>query len=121
VAKLQAGDELELKDNVVAVVEASRDELTIHVYGRQQRYRVNALPIALINVLVDRSFSPTPGSKVIVGTFLAMDKEGDRGRARLLWEDAAKQGESLGHDLLPELDVPLPSAAGGGQRHRISR
>jgi hypothetical protein len=112
VAKLTPGDELELKDNRVAVVEASRTELMIHIYGRQRRYRIEALPIALIRTLVDRSFTPTPGSKVIVGTFLAMDKEGDRARARVLWEDAAKHGESLGHDLLPELDVPLPGARG---------
>ena len=122
-AKLQPGDELELKDNRVAIVEASRDELMIHVYGRQQRYRVDALPIALVRALVDRSFASTPGSKVIVGTFLAMDKEGDRGRARVLWEDAAKHGESLGRDLLPELDVPLPNVGGGtgGELHRFSR
>jgi hypothetical protein len=118
VSKLRAGDELELKGDRVAVVEASRDELMIHVYGRQQRYRIEALPIALIQTLVDHSFSPTPGSKVIVGTFLAMDKDGDRARARVLWEDAAKHGESLGHDLLPELDVPLPSAGGAGGKVR---
>ena len=76
VAKLHTGDELELKDNRVAVVEASRDELMIHIYGRQQRYAIQALPTALIKALVNSSFSPTPGTKVIVGTFLAMDKEG---------------------------------------------
>lgn len=112
VAKLHTGDELELKDNRVAVVEASRDALMIHIYGRQQRYAIKALPIGLIQALVDSSFSPTLGTKVIVGTFLAMDKEGIA-RARVLWEDAAKHGESLGSDLLPELDVPTPDVHGG--------
>ena len=84
VAKLHTGDELELKDNRVAVVEASRDALMIHIYGRQQRYAIQSLPIALIKALVDSSFSPTPGTKVIVGTFLAMDKEGDRAGPRAL-------------------------------------
>ena len=92
VAKLTPGDELEIKGNRVAIVEASRNELLIHIFGRQQRYRIEALPVAVIRTLVNRSFSHTPGSKVVLGTFLAMDKEGDRARARLLWEDAAKQG-----------------------------
>ena len=109
VAKLTPGDELEIKGNRVAIVEASRNELMIHIFGRQQRYRIEALPVAVIRTLVNRSFSHTPGSKVVLGTFLAMDKEGDRVRARALWEDAAKHGESLGHDLLPELNVPPPN------------
>ena len=113
VAKLQAGDELELKDNRVAVIEANRNELMIQIYGRQERYRVEAMPIALMTALVNQSFAQTPDSKVIVATFLAMDKEGDRGRARLLWEDAAKHGQSLGRDLLPELSIPLPDVGGG--------
>ncbi len=115
VAKLTPGDELEIKGNRVAIVEASRNELLIHIFGRQQRYRIEALPVAVIRTLVNRSFSHTPGSKVVLGTFLAMDKEGDRARARLLWEDAAKQGESLGHDLLPELDVPPPAGRVGNK------
>jgi hypothetical protein len=97
----------------VIVVEASRSELLIHAYGRQQRYRIEAMPVALIAAIMDRSFSPTPGSKVIVGAFLAMDREGDRARAKFLWEDAAKHGESLGKEFLPELNVPPPNPAGG--------
>ena len=106
--RLQVGDELEIGEDRVAVVECSRDGLMIHMYGRQQRYTIQKLPFPVIKCLVDRSLSATPGSKVIVGTFLAMDKEGDRNRARFLWEDAAKHGESLGRDLLPELKVPSP-------------
>ena len=105
---LQVGDELEIGEDRVAVVECSRDGLMIHMYGRQQRYHIQTLPLPVIKCLVDRSLRATPGSKVIVGTFLAMDKEGDRNRARVLWEDAAKRGESLGRDLLPELKVPSP-------------
>ncbi len=53
------------------------------------------------------SFKPTPGSKLIVGTFLAMDAEGDRKEARKLWSEAIARGESDGKLLLPELDVPI--------------
>jgi hypothetical protein len=67
----------------------------------------------VLTALVNQSFTRTPDSKVIVGTFLAMDKEGDRERARMLWEDAAKHGQSLGKDLLPELKIPPPDDRGG--------
>jgi hypothetical protein len=107
-SSLQVGDELEIGKDRVAVVECSRDGMMIHMYGRQQRYRLQTLPLPVIKYLVDRSLRTTPGSKVIVGTFLAMDKEGDRNRARFLWEDAVEHGESLGRDLLPELKVPSP-------------
>ncbi len=106
---LQVGDELEIGKERVAVVECSRNGLMIHMYGRQQRYTIQKLPLPVIKCLVDRSLLATTGSKVIVGTFLAMDKEGDRNRARFLWEDAVQHGESLGGDLLPELKVPSPA------------
>ena len=109
VAKLTPGDELEIKGNRVVIVEASRNELLIHIFGRQQRYRIEALPVAVIRTLVNRSFSHTPGSKVVLGTFLAMDKEGDRAGPPALG-GCGQAGESLGHDLLPELDVPPPKA-----------
>ena len=114
VAAMQPVDEIVLSEsNRVAVIEASRDELLVQIYGRPERYRIVALPIALVKALVDQSFASTPGSKVIVATFLAMDREGDRGRARQLFEEASRAGESLGRDLLPELDVPLPDIRGG--------
>jgi hypothetical protein len=91
----------------------------IHIYGRQQRFRIEELPIAVMKPIVDQAFPLTPAAKVIVGTFLAMDKEGDRKFARKLWEDAAKHGETLGRDLLPELSVSPPDAHGGaGKRTR---
>ena len=116
VAKLQPLEELELKDNRVAVVEASRDELTIMMYGRHQRYRVESLPLPLLQVIVNRSLAPTASSKIVVATFLAMDREGDRKQARKLWEEAAKAGENQGRQLMPELDVPMP--AGGSTKKR---
>jgi hypothetical protein len=108
VAKLQPVEELELKDTRVVVVEASRDELTVHVYGRNQSYRVEAMPMPLISAICKQAFARTPGSKIIVGTFLAMDRQGDRREARQLWQEAANAGEQQPRQLMPELDVPIP-------------
>jgi hypothetical protein len=109
VAKLQPTEELVLGDNNRAiVVDADRSGLTVHFEGRNQHYRIDRLPIPLLSVIAKQSFKPTPGSKVVVGSFLAMDKEGDRKEAHKLWQEAAKAGESLGKDLMPELEIPLP-------------
>jgi hypothetical protein len=109
VARLQPTNEIDLKDNRVSVVAASQEELVVHIYGRTQRYRIEALPLKLLVAIADQAFLPTPGSKVIVGTFLAIDREGaNRAQAKKLWQQAAKDGQDLAKQLLPELDVPLP-------------
>jgi hypothetical protein len=98
------------------VVEASRNELTIQMEGRSVRYRVESMPLPLLLAIGKQTFVPTAGSKVIVGSFWAMDREGNRQMARRLWQEAAKSGESLGKDLLPELDVPLPGVSAKPKR-----
>ena len=66
-----------------------------------------------LEALVNRSFQPTAGSKVVVGSFLAVDAEAlNRKQARKLWDEAAKAGEPQGKQLIPELDAPLPPGAG---------
>jgi hypothetical protein len=112
VARLQPVEEIELKGTRVAVVDASPQELTIHVGGSNQTYRTTALPLPLLEALVNRSFKPTPGSKVVIGSFLAVDAAAlNRKQARKLFEEAAKAGEPLGKQLMPELDAPLPPGA----------
>jgi hypothetical protein len=40
---------------------------------------------------------------VLIGAYLAVDPDGDPGRARRLWEEAAQQGANV-EDLIPELE-----------------
>ena len=109
------GDELEIKGNRVAIVEASRNELLIHIFGRQQRYRIEALPVAVIRTLVNRSFSHTPGSKVVLGTFLAMDKEGDRARARRSGTMRPSTGSRWATTCCPSWTFPPPAGRAGNK------
>lgn len=109
VAKLQPTEELDLGNNRVAIIEASREQLAVMMEGGRKQYRIEALPMPLLWAIVKQSFQPTPGSKIVIGSFLAMDREGNRREARKLWEEAARAGNSLGKDLLPELDIPLPA------------
>ena len=120
VAAMQPVDEIVLSEsNRVAVIEASREELAVQWEGRPQRFRIEAIPMDLLAAIARSSFKLTPGSKLIIGSFLAMDSLGDRAEAGKFWQEAIRGGEKQGKLLLPELDVPR---AGRGKpeagRHR---
>jgi hypothetical protein len=112
VSKYEATQEIVLPDNNrVAVIDASRDGLSVMYEGRPREFHIDTIPIGLLSSIAKTSFKATPGSKIVVGSFLAMDREGNRTEARKLWNEAAKAGETLGKELLPELDVPLAGKA----------
>ncbi len=114
VAAMQPIDEIVLSNsNRVAVIEASREELAVQREGRPQRWRIEAIPIDLLLAIVKSSFAPTDGSKLIVGSFHAMDSQGDRAEAGRLWQETIRNGENEGKLLLPELAIPR---AGHGKR-----
>jgi hypothetical protein len=107
VAAMQPTNEIVLSEvERVAVIEASRKELAVQMYGRQRRYRIEALPMDLLSAIAKSSFKLTPGTKLVVGSFLAMDTYGNRTEARKFWREAIAGGENDGKLLLPELDVP---------------
>ena len=112
VAKMQPVDEIVMSESDrVAVIEASSTELSVQWEGWPQRWRIEAIPMDLLSAIAKSSFEPTPGSKLIVGSFLAMDGLGNRAEAARLWQEAIRGGESEGKLLLPELD-----ASHAGQR-----
>jgi hypothetical protein len=113
VAAMQPTEEIVLSEvDRVAVIESSRTELAVQMYGRQQRYRIEALPMDLLSEIIKVSFETTPGSKLIVGSFLAVDAHGNRAEARKLWREAFAAGEKDGELLMPELDVPAEPRKG---------
>ena len=100
-------DEIVLSEsNRVAVIEASRKELAVQWEGRPRRWRIEAIPMDLLSAIAKSSFKPTAGSKLIVGSFLAMDSLGDRAAGGKLWQEAIRGGEDQGKLLLPELSIP---------------
>ena len=104
VAKLTGGEELALKTTRVVVVEASRERLTVRVGGKNHSWLVEFMPISVVNTVAGLSLPQDASSKVLLGTFLAVDAKGDRGRARQLWEEAAQEGMDV-EQLMPELDI----------------
>ena len=106
-AAMRPLDEIALSDsNRVAVIEASGEGLAVQREGRPQRYRIGAIPMDLLSAIAKQSFKPTAGSKLIIGSFLAMDSLGNRAEADKLWQEAIRGGEDKGKLLLPELEIP---------------
>ena len=106
VAGLEGGEELAVANTWIAVVEASQDELIIKAAGRLRRYRIEHLPSPLVMTLINSKLAKDGATKVLIGSFLAVDPDGDPRRARQLWQEAAREGIDVA-DLMPELD---PSA-----------
>jgi hypothetical protein len=111
-AKLRPVEELALGDTRIVVVESGRDRLTIKDAGRIRRFQATTMPTPLVMALADQFFGKDPGSKAIIGTFLAVDPSGDRALARQYWEEAARAGIDA-QKLLPELDA---ASSGGGRK-----
>ena len=104
VAGLGSGEELLVKTTRVAIVEASRTELVIKTAGRMRNWRIEHLPTSLIMATSEKSFTADGPSKVLLGTFLTMDRNGDPDYARRLWQEASRAGYRKHVDqLLPEL------------------
>ena len=119
VAAMQPLDEIVLSEsNRVAVIEASRTELAVQREGRPRRSRIEAIPMDLLWAIANQSFKPTAGSKLIVGSFLAMDGQGNRAQAEKFWREAIRGGESQGTLLLPELKI---LQAGRGKSRETTR
>jgi hypothetical protein len=117
VAAMQPVDEIVLSEsNRVAVIEASREELAVQWEGRPQKFRIEAIPMDLLAAIARASIKLTAGSKLILGSFLAMDGLGDRAAAAKFWQEAIRGGESDGKLLLPELQIPRAASPARGKR-----
>ena len=103
--------EANIGGEIVFIVEADPGKLKIKIEGRLYDFTVENLTMKLAEFLLGGSVNETPDNRVLYGTYLAMAPNGDRARARKLWDEAGK----LGFDtslLMPELDVPLAVSPG---------
>lgn len=115
ISTLPPATEFAYKDTRVIVVEASRTNLTIKA-GKMHRYKIDEIPTPLLVAISNDLIVQDAGWKMLMGTFLAMDANGDRAAAKSLWQAAAKGGAPI-DDILPELGLaptgkkrPAPSA-----------
>lgn len=113
VADLAPTQEIMLGQTPVLVVEADARHLTIRSEGRTRTYRIEEIPRPIIEALAEGGFAKHPSSKILLGSYMAMDPNGDHQQARRLWQEAAQQGEDVS-ELMPEVDPAASGAATGG-------
>jgi len=107
-SRLEGADELDLDGTIVLVVEASPEELTVRVAGRNLTYAVGDLPGPLAVALAERRLPRGRATTDLsIGAFLAVDARGDRVSARTRWEQAGPGGKAL----LAELTLAPPLRA----------
>ncbi|HUT92094.1 MAG TPA: hypothetical protein VMY37_21550 [Thermoguttaceae bacterium] len=103
--QLESGRELRVGDSMAIVVEARREQLTVRAAGRISTYRIAELPQKLAVALAQQVLPKgQPTTDLHVGSFLAVDVDGDRHEARTHWDRAGADGK----DLLLELALALP-------------
>jgi hypothetical protein len=116
-ARLEGAEELRLGDRRVLVVEADPERLIIRDAGRNVTYAIQNLPQQLALALAMRSLPKGhPTTHLHLGSFLAVDKRGDRDAARTRWQQAGPEGKPLLLELTlapapepPQPEQPSPS------------
>ena len=95
-AALPGSKELKLGDDYVFVVESSDRSMTIRAEGKTRVWLIEELPRELILLLYERRLGRTsPLAHLHLGSFLALDKEGDPHAAREHWHQAGQSGARL--------------------------
>ncbi len=101
---LQSGQNLQVKDTFVAIVEAGPDALLIRSAGRNLHYRVEDLPGGLVLAVAESWFEKSAASKTLVGAFLCFDARGNEEMGRKMLAEAAKEGVDV-KPFLTELEA----------------
>ncbi|HVX61943.1 MAG TPA: hypothetical protein VHC19_15105 [Pirellulales bacterium] len=102
---LQAGESLDVQGEEVSIVEASAEKIVVRVAGRNREYQTTKMPAKLALTLASRWLNKdNPVSPAVLGAFQAVDPDGDRQQARLLFQQARAGGINV-DGLLEELDA----------------
>ena len=92
----------------IAIVESEPGKLIVRVRGQNKTYTLNNLNPRLVDFLLQDQLNLSADNLLLYGTYHAMDPQGDRNKARMVWAQAKQQGAET-DALLPELNIPLPS------------
>lgn len=103
-ARLQGGTEVVMGAQRMIVVEINDKELVVRYNGQNRRIARDNLPPALESAMANRAFNQNAAStKVFLGAKLAVSPDPSTAAVRKLWEQAKREGASLG-DLEAVLD-----------------
>ena len=98
ISKLEVGVTFDIKDTVVAVVEASRDKVVFRAAGRNQGYLIQDLPPTLAAVLAELTLpEKDPSTNVLKGAYILSRRKAspaELAQARSLLEEAASSDDT---------------------------
>ncbi len=102
------GNSVNIDGQDIGIVESTPGRLIIREQGVNKTYTVDDLNPKLVAYLVQNALK-APDDYVLYGTYLAMAPDGDRAKAKTLWETAKTKGfDADSIDLImQELEVPL--------------
>jgi hypothetical protein len=106
--KYGATEEIDIDGTIAAIIETRMDGVTLFIEGSRRAYTIANMP-AKVALFFARSAADEddPRAAVFFAAFHAVDPQGDRGRARAMWQPAAAAGQPV-DDLLPLVaGVPL--------------
>lgn len=90
---LSAVGELAINDTIISIVEARPNHLVIKVAGQVRRYSRNDMPGGLAMAVANHWLNQDePATRAVKGALYAVEKKGDPGKARELWQEAAQMG-----------------------------
>jgi hypothetical protein len=108
---LRPTEELELGKTRVVIVESQGGQFSFRSGGKIFKYQIDTMPSWMVIALADANLASDPQSKVIYGSFLAVDPAGNRQRAQELWAEASRQGGQVDiktDQLLPSIESLPP-------------
>jgi hypothetical protein len=111
-AEMKPVDQLSVNGKEMVVVNVEPELFSVRFDGQTVEYSLTKPPTAKGALPVDMALwlaqdylqEGDPNTKILVGAFLAVDPNGDRGRAQQLWQEASSQPGNVAKDLL-ELDL----------------
>jgi len=105
-AAVQAGDEYDVKNQKVAIVEVDTQVLKYRASGKTTTVRLDKIPGGIVLAIVMQWFDENPANDLYLGAYHLSKPEPDPSRAREHWEKADAAGADASA-LLPLLDDPV--------------
>jgi hypothetical protein len=113
-AAVKNGDEYDVKDRKIAVVEVDEKVFTYHENGRNKTLPRADLPAGLVLAIVTSWFDARPANELYLGAYHFTKQEPNARLAREHWEKAEAGGADAS-SLLPLLDDPVFTRATAGE------
>jgi hypothetical protein len=91
----KGNEEIKVGDQVILIVEVTKDSVIIRDRGRNTTHPKRAIPARLAYAMAENWYRPDAASKLALGAWHAVEPDGDPAEARRLWTEAAAMGSEV--------------------------